>query len=464
MRLASWGGHHTTEALVARPSRYEDTAVLFEWARRDGMQVALRGAGNSYGDAAMSEQVVLDLSRMDSILDWDADTGVLEAEPGVTVEAVWRFALPRGYWLPVSPGTMRPTLGGCVGMNVHGKNAWREGPLGDHLLDFDLLTPTEHHRGVSREAAPELFRGAVGSAGLLGVFTRLRIQLKGVPCGWLEVEPVSTPDLEAMFACFREREHEADYLVGWIDATARGRALGRGLVHAARRPSDPDPGEASASLDERYQDLPSRLLGVVPKDRMWMLMRPWTNRWGMRVVNTAKYHLGRIEERRGISRQSYAAFTFLLDYVPGWKRAYGPRGLLQWQCFVPRAGALPLFRRILERCQDRGRPPLLAVFKQHRPDDYLLTHAVDGFSLALDFPARWRIDLAGLLAELEAMVVTEGGRFYFAKDSTMSTGLPGRYLPPGNLERFAELRRRCDPERVLQSLLSKRVFGEDWPG
>jgi len=179
----------------------------------------------------------------------------------------------------------------------------------------------------------------------------------------------------------------------------------------------------------------------------------------MQAVNAVKYELGRREHRRGNYRQGYAAFSFLLDYVPGWKRAYGPQGLMQWQCFVPAAAAPGVFRKVLETCQERRTESLLAVFKRHRADDFLISHGVDGYSLALDFPARWGEDLQATLRALEPLVIEAGGRFYFAKDSCMPEGLPTRYLPPDRLEAFRALKRQHDPGGVLESGLSRRVFG-----
>ena len=111
-------------------------------------------------------------------------------------------------------------------MNVHGKNAWRVGPIGEHILEFDLVTPSGPLVGIKRESESELFHAAIGGIGLLGVFSRLRVQLHRTPCGWVDVEPISTPNLEAMFAAFAEREKDADYLVGWIDGTATGHSQG----------------------------------------------------------------------------------------------------------------------------------------------------------------------------------------------------------------------------------------------
>src|SRR4030095_1123344 len=161
--------------------------------------------------------------------------------------------------------------------------------------------------------------------------------------------------------------------------------LGRGVIHAARylhEGEDPNP---EHTLSPASQELPTRILGVFPKAWTWRFLRPFVNDSGMRLINLAKYLASRAHVDEHAYRQSLAGFSFLLDYVPGWKLAYGPGGLIQYQAFVSQEDARRLLSRLLELSQERGLVPYLGVLKRHRPDPFLLTHAVDGFSLALDF-------------------------------------------------------------------------------
>jgi len=443
-------------------------AVLAE-ARAAGVPVVLRGAGRSYGDAALrAESIVLDLSRMQRILAFDPASGVVEVEPGVTVRQLWRYALGDGWWPPVVTGTMAPTLGGALAMNVHGKNNWRRGPVGDHCLELDLLLASGELRTVRPAAEPGLFAGepdlfaaVVGGFGQLGVVTRARLQLKRVHSGMLDVLAVSAGDLGAILRLADEAKDSWEYVVGWLDTFARGRHLGRGLLHFARHL---EPGEDPApaqNLRVENQDLPDTIAGLIPKAVVWRFLKPFTNRPGMRLVNRAKYLLGSTVGDNARDRQSLAAFSYLLDYVPGWQQVYLPGGLIQHQSFVPAAAAERVFRLQLEACRRRGLPPFLAVLKRHRPDRFLLSHAVDGFSLALDFPVRSarRADLWALVRELAEPVVEAGGRFYPAKDAALPGELYRATFRGGELERFAALKTQLDPHRVFRSALADRLLG-----
>jgi decaprenylphospho-beta-D-ribofuranose 2-oxidase len=434
-------------------------AALLE-ARDNGLSIALRGNGQSYGDASLNTRAfVLDLSGLRRILSWDKQAGVVEVEPGVTVADLWRHILPDGFWPSVVPGTMVPTLAGCAAMNIHGKNNFRVGPLGDHIREFDLLTPDGSTLLCSREQNSEIFHAAIGGLGGLGAFTRLKLSVTPVESGLMRVEPFRTRDFSETFALFEERTQTADYFVGWIDGTASGRALGRGVLHQATKlHADEDPVGPQRTLRVDYQDLPATLYGV-PKSIIWRFLKPFMNNPGIHLGNTAKYLSAYLHRRGWTYLQSHAAFHFLLDYVPNWRRAYGPAGLIQYQPFVPRVHAEAVFRELLRMCQAEGLPPYLAVMKRHRSDAFLLSHAVDGYSLALDFPARERERLWAHCHRMTERVLEAGGRFYFAKDSVLRPDQVVRAFGQERIDAYFALKKRLDPEGVLQSDLTRRVFG-----
>jgi len=459
--VEGWGMAVGAAGYVYRPYDAGGVAEAIEAANDAQVPIALRGAGCSYGDAALrGESVVLDLSQLSRVLAWDAEAGIVDLEPGVSLGALWRMIIADGWWPPVVTGTMEPTIGGMLAMNVHGKNNWRRGTIGEHCLEIDIVLANGESRTVSRSRDEGLFHQLIGSFGQLGIITRARLKMKKVHSGLLEVKAVSAPDLEAMLLLADEAKDEWEYVVGWIDAFASGAKLGRGLLHFARHleeGEDPDP---AASLAAEAQDLPDRLFGVVPKGQVWRFLKPLTNRLGMRCVNLAKYMAGSTVGDEKITRQSLAEFSFLLDYVPNWKRIYLPDGLVQHQSFVPLAKAEEVFRNQLEVCQECGMPSFLAVLKRHRPDPFLMSHGVDGFSLALDFPVMQgrRDELWALVRELAGPVVAAGGRFYPAKDAILTSELYRATFSNGQFDRFAEIKMELDPDRRLRSGLGDRLF------
>jgi FAD/FMN-containing dehydrogenase len=459
-RVWAWGGASSAMSWVYRPTTLDGLRDTLALARAEGRSVGLRGAGQSYGDAATNaENVCLDTSRMSRVLEWDPGTGRIRVEPGVTIRQLWQYVIEDGWWPPVVSGTMHTTIGGAVAMNIHGKNNWKTGTIGEHVERLELMLPSGELVQCSRDERPEIFHAVVGGFGMLGCVTSVTLRLKRIHSGLLEVQPLPVRSFDEMFDVVESRMEVADYLVGWVDTFGRGAGLGRGLVHQANYLPEGEDRAAPQTLRVVNQELPPTLMGIVPKSIMWALMRPFTNDPGVTLVNRAKYELSRWQGPHRY-RQSHVGFAFLLDYVPEWKRAYGPGGLIQYQSFLPVATARAVYREILERSHRAGITPYLGVFKRHRQDPFLMTHAVDGYSLALDFRvmARNRRRLWEHAAELTRVVLDGGGRFYFAKDSTLTAPQLERYLAEERVQRFRALKRQLDPVGLLQTDLWRRLF------
>lgn len=451
--LTGFGGAQGAEGYVFQPTTLDGIREVLAQARGAGRHVVVRGSGRSYGDAAFSpEGVALDLSCLNAIEEWDADTGVLQAQAGATIGDVWRKCLTDGWWPPVVPGTMFPTLGGALAMNIHGKNGVRAGTLGEHVLSLDVMHVLTGEV-ETLEPGHEHFGAVVSGAGLAGIIVGVRLQMKRVPSGDVEVNAVSCGSWADQFDAFAQHE-DAEYRVSWVDCFATGPARGRGLFHAAKHAEGPP-----ATFLEAHQALPSKVLGIVPKSETWRALKLLNNRMGMRLVNAAKYAAGRHLEHGKTTRQSLVAFSFLLDYVPGWERAYAPGGFVQVQTFVPAAEARRVFDEQVQMMQAEGHESFLAVLKQHRSDSFGLSHGVDGFSLALDLKVTEanRAHVWGLAGRMQALVLSAGGRFYLAKDSTLTPEQFQASIGSDGLARHQAARTHFDPEGLLTTAQGMRL-------
>lgn len=450
-------------SMVARPQSADEVLHLMRNARAEGYAVAMRGSGRSYGDAAMNGgNLVLDMTGMRRVLAWDPATGVIDVEPGVTIEDLWRLCLRDGWWPAVVPGTMFPTIGGCLAMNIHGKNHFRMGGTGDHVLEADLVTPGGEHLRLSRTENPDFFHAAIGGFGMLGTFTRVRLQLKKVESGRLAVQQVPARNLDEQFEYFEAHQHDSDYLVSWVDCIASGAGLGRGQIHRATYLHAHDDPAGVPMLDPARQDLPGTILGV-PRGLVGSLLGLFNFNLGMRFVNMGKYYASVLSPRSTYA-QPHVAFHFLLDYVPTWRNAYQPGGFLQYQPFLPKATAKQALTDILRLNHARGLVSYLGVLKRYRPDDFLLSHALDGYSLAMDFAVTSsnREALWKMCHEMNEIVLAAGGRFYPAKDAVMRPSDFQRAWGQERVGAFRALRNRADPDRILRTELAERI-GLDQP-
>jgi decaprenylphospho-beta-D-ribofuranose 2-oxidase len=457
--VQSWGMSHTVIVPVLKPKTIDEIKKLFKYATERKLKIAFRGGGCSYGDASIIDDgIILDMSDYNHIIDGECKEGIIKAESGVTIKQLWETAIEKGYWPPVVSGTMFPTLGGALSMNIHGKNNFCMGPIGEHIQEFTFLTPTGEILTCNKTQNKEIFYSAISGLGMLGCFLEITIKLKKIYSGKLEVTPVSTANLESMFDYFEKNYQTSDYLVGWIDAFGAGKDLGRGQIHKAKYIEE---GKDPNFLENRKvtnQHLPSRFFGVIPKSWMWLFMYPFSHKLGMRLVNYAKFLSGKLSSKS--YTQGHAEYAFLLDYVPNWKYIYKPGSMIQYQVFLPKENALKGMKDILEHCQKKGIISYLAVFKKHRKDEFLLSHSVDGFSLALDFPVSEssRGKVWELAYELDNIVVQCKGKFYFAKDSTLRPVVAEKIFTPEVIGTFKKLKDKLDPQHILLTDLYHRIF------
>jgi decaprenylphospho-beta-D-ribofuranose 2-oxidase len=449
-------------ARVLRPTDAEQLTAAFADARSRQVPVALRGAGCSYGDAATARGGhVLDLSRMNRILGFDPHTGVAEVEPGVTVRDLWRTSISHGFWPQVVSGTMAVSMGGAAAMNIHGKNNFALGSFGEGVQSFELLTARGELVHCDRQTEPELFHAAIGGFGMLGCFTKLKIATKRVHSGRLRVWGIVAKDLAHNLQILEDLRDKADYLVSWLDLHGKGPGLGRGLMHRADQLEPGEDPHGLNYLDPSLQDVPPNLFGVVPKGWLWPGMWGAVHLGQVGLVNWLKFKAGAREQRQSPYLQSHGAFHFLLDYVPRWQWMTKPGGLIQFQPFVPAQHGERVLRTLIEKCQRTGFVPYLGVLKRHKPDPFLMTHAVDGYSLAMDFAVskrqHKREQLWRLCQELAEVVLEAGGRFYYAKDAVLLASSFARVHGEAAVAQFRALKQKWDPDGLLQTDLSRRL-------
>lgn len=457
VRVTGFGMTAGADGYWFRPTRVEEIQEVLNLARTTGRQVVLRGAGRSYGDANIAQEaLVLDLARLNRVRSWDPETGIVEAEAGLTIEGLWRYCLEDGWWPPVVSGTMYPTLGGALAMNIHGKNGWKVGTLGEQVIGLDVVFPTGERAWLTPD--DRRFWCVISSAGLLGIIVGVRLRMKRIASGDLEVLALAPRNWDEQFATFERLHDSADYMVTWIDAFARGAQAGRGEFHAAWYPH-PQPGTLGPTFRADHQDLPDTILGFFPKSVVWRFLKPLNNRLGMRQLNAAKFRAATLLGHGKRKDQSLVGFSFLLDYVPHWRNSYLPGGFVQYQTFVPAAEAPRVFATQVEWQQKSHLESFLAVMKRHRRDEFLFSHGVDGYSLALDFKvtAGNRDRLWALAHRMNELVLNAGGRFYLAKDSTLRPEDFAGSVGETAMGAYWAMKAECDPEGLLTSALAQRL-------
>lgn len=431
MELSGWGRWPRAWGTVARPERVR---TLQEAAASPS--VIARGLGRSYGDASYnSVGLTIRMDRLNRFLAFDPETGLLECEAGVTLGDIIRILGPRGFYPPILPDTRFVTIGGAIACDIHGKNHERDGSFAGYVRSFTLLNGAGETLTCSRNERADLFWATIGGMGLTGVIVDAVIQLRPRASSRIIVDRQQTRDLDGAVRLFDEGDARYGYSYAWIDSTARGARLGRGVV--MRGNEDP------AARNGGYRP-PPRV--PVPAHMPAML-----NGTAIRAFNEVYYRTH--PSIRGL-RVDSNEFFFRLDSMIGWNHLYGGHGFAQYQCMLPESGVDAL-AALLERISHSTRGAFLAIMQKFGAADYrqMLSFAGPGYTLAVDFPAR--TEVMQLLHDLDHITATAGGRVYLAKDARVRSDVLAEMYP--QLPQWLSVKAKYDSEKRFESDMSRRL-------
>ncbi len=438
--IAGWG----RVSAPGRELRSDDLVRL-----SDGATLS-RGLGRSYGDSSLpppSVRAVAGTVLGDRVLAFDPATGSLRAEAGLSLDALSRMLLPRGWFVPVTPGTAFVTLGGMVAADVHGKNHHVDGCFGAHVESLRLRVADGRIVDCAPDREGELFRATIGGMGLTGHILEVAFRMTRVPSPWILGESVRAAGIDALLVELERSSAAWPFTVAWTDGVARGARLGRGIVHRGRW-ADPSEAPTRAPAPPR----PVRVPFDLPAGTL--------NRATVGLFNAALYRAhGRSGHGRSAYRRVQSPYRFFhpLDRLGDWYRLYGRPGLTQHQCVLPQERGPAAVRGLLELLARRRACVPLCVIKNCGDEGAgTLSFPMRGTSVAVDLPVDDRTQ--GLVDALNECVIELGGRIYLAKDA-FTRAEHFRAMEP-RLARWAAVRRRWDPELRLRSAQSVRLLGD----
>ena len=412
--ISSWGRlSHEDHHVIPLHDKY---SVANQIQDQEGRAGIAHGMGRSYGDVALNPDGLLWLTTgLNHLIDFNERTGRLRCEAGVLLRDIQRLFIPRGWALPVTPGSQMVTVGGAIANDVHGKNHHLLGSFGDHVQGIKLIRTD----GTEIECGPlqntEWFAATVGGLGLTGLIVEAEIQLRPTYGPWLDAETIPYANLSEFFELADSSEMNWEHTVSWIDCMSK---KGQGIFMRAN---------------------PNKDLKEAPQMRA---LRPFN----FTYRNLQKY-------KSGSSVVHYEPFFYPLDKLLEWNRMYGPKGFFQYQSVVPRDVGQDATKAMLMEIEKSGEGSFLAVLKTfgNRESLGMLSFPEPGVTLALDFPNH-AARTQKLLDRLDAIIKEAKGRIYPAKDARMPRELFEAGYP--KLNEFLKYR-----DTGISSSLSRRLLG-----
>ncbi|MES2390561.1 MAG: FAD-binding oxidoreductase, partial [Acidobacteriota bacterium] len=311
----SWGRYPRYKADIVPLHWQQDFPRAIDGVHHGALAV---GMGRSYGDVCLlKDGTLLPTTSMNRLLAFDAATGLLTAEAGMSLAEILDFAVPRGYFLPVTPGTKYVTLGGAIANDIHGKNHHIAGTFGCHITQFELVRSDGTRLHCSPTDNPDFYSATIGGLGLTGVITWAQLRLKPIVSRRIDFTGIQFHGIDEFLDLTRQSAN-VEYTVSWVDVTSTGKNFCRGVFMQGDHSQMPAPLTPSGK---------PKL--VMPFEFPGMAL----NRYSVAAFNTLFFH--KQMKSRVSTLQDYEPFFYPLDAVLKWNRMYGKRGLLQFQYVIP---------------------------------------------------------------------------------------------------------------------------------
>ena len=440
--LTGFGLTNPSGAVVVEIDDESAAAAIKDLPARGGIA---RGLGRSYGDPAQNGGGhVLRLAPGSIVVDESAGTATVGA--GVSVDDLLRVLVPRGFFVPVTPGTRYVTIGGAVASDIHGKNHHLDGSFGNHVTNIRMMLADTTIVDVGPDRDPELFWATVGGMGLTGLMLEVTFRLLRIETSRISVDTYRLDSLDEVMTEMVESEADFRYSVAWLDLLATGRRVGRGVLtngaHATADQLDP----AAANDPHAYTaDQIAVMPPLVPPQGV-------INKLTVKAFNEMWFR--KAPRQRHGELQTIPTYFHPLDLVGSWNRVYGSEGFVQYQFHVP-DGAVDTLVSIIHRLAAAQLPIFMTVLKRFGPGNPApLSFPQSGWQLAVDIGVAHR-RIGTLLGEFDRMVLDVGGRHYLAKDGSMSAETFRRGYP--RLAEWQAVRERVDPAGVWASDQSRRL-------
>jgi FAD/FMN-containing dehydrogenase len=442
MRLSGWGNYPVTDTVVKEPAALNKSVQLLEKSRSP----IPRGWGRAYGDSALNDLLTVTSLNLDSMVSFDENTGELVTEAGVTFEDIIETFAPRGWFLPVTPGTKFITAGGAAASDVHGKNHHSAGSFGSHISWLEIWTSSKGTVVCSREQNSDLFWATIGGHGLTGFITKVAFRLIKIPSIYIHQTLIKNHNLEEIMDIF-EHQDDQPYSVAWIDCQITGKYLGRSLYMGG----DFAAGELLNSKANNPYKFTTPLKLFVPINFPSFVLNSFT----IKAFNALYYNINLKHIKKSLV--SYDKFFYPLDSIHNWNKIYGKRGFLQYQFVLPMESAREGLPAILKAIAIIGTGSFLAVLKlfgdqpKHSGN---ISFPQKGYTLALDFPIK--ADLFPKLDELDKMVSDYNGKLYLTKDSRTSSKFFFKSYED-EIAAFLQTKTNWDDRQIFSSLQSRRL-------
>lgn len=427
--LTSFDGTEHTNVEICRPEKYDDLFHL------KNQQLIARGAGYSYCNASVSEiALVVDMLRMNRILNFNLDQATITVESGITVGELNQFVISKGYIIPVLPGYPAITVGGSIAFNVHGKSSFLTGTFGDIIENITLFHPEKGELSLSPKSNKDIFELTIGGMGLTGIILTATIRLKRIPGGRIHLKKISVNNVHDAVQAMIDNKDQYEFVYSWNNLNRYGNRFGQGFVYL----------ETFAKGTVKSGHYKNRLHNVhqIPGVQ---------NKTLTKLMCYFYYIIQNLKSDESFLDLHKACFPIYGKEI--YYYLFGKEGFREYQALFPFETYHQAFIELEELLKSKKYPVTLGSLKLFSGNRHLLNFNGPGVCLAMDVSAN--ADSEDLFEMIDAICIKYNAIANISKDSRLSASTIQQMYPD-----YHEFKKRIlafDSGNHIHSDLKKRL-------
>jgi decaprenylphospho-beta-D-ribofuranose 2-oxidase len=395
-KISGWGN---LENILCRSYQLKDEKDLKNIYKNN--KIILRGNGRSYGDSAIQKKGTASTLKHKKIIFFDKKAGLIRVQSGITLKDLLRFIIPKGWFIPVSPGTKYVTLGGMIASNVHGKNQHNDGCFINYIKNILLILPNKKKLQLSKKKNKEIFLATCGGMGLTGFISEIEFKLIKINNNKIEQQKFFFKDLRKLINTIKISKKK--YSVAWIDCFSQTKTNLNSILYVG------DHSKKKIVNLHKFHFKKEKNINKFILRFVGFFLNPLF----VKYFNFIKFIFERNTKKKTL--EDINSFFYPLDYIKNWNELYGKNGFVQYQFVIPYLNAEKEIKNILFILKRENLTPYLAVLKNMKKDKGFISFSLNGVSLALDIPMKPNVK--EVINILNKIIISNNGKVYLAKDN-----------------------------------------------
>lgn len=445
----------TVNPHYALPKSLAELKVILDNAKNLDYKIAIKAGGNSYSDIFLtSKNLLIDISKLNSIKSFDTELGVVTIESGTRIGTLLKIIMPKNWGLVGLSGSVMDRIGGMISSNTHGKDTWKNGNFSQNIISFRILFADGTVENIEREKNPELFNGIVSGLGFLGIIIDITLKLTKIPSFAVKTSTRRILNMDDMFEYFYSLDKSnTDFSYALLDPFVSENNFGKGICESSTYIQS---NKFSSKKLEANLYPKSKIFGLKP-ETFWSLIRPFWGNTSSKLVNKLKY-VRSTNKFSNYRIESFSKIQYAYTELPKFNLLYAPSGFFEFQSLFPKNKCINAFIELLSLSKKFNCQPWVCMVKRHKSDSPYLSFSEDGLSIAMNFSLK-QLDIdqqEKYCDKLYEIILNHSGKIYLSKHSIIPKKIFEKMYP--NHLKLKNLKLKYDPNNIFYSDATKRLL------